>query len=153
MDNSIKMDHVDYIGYGQDVNRLHETKATGRTIATWLGIIAAIIFFVAVFAIFMRNRIGEKSTEKETNVNLGETNGEVRALRAEVGRLIGYERQDFGKISFNEGFLYGGGEKEHHCGCGHGHGRKGGCESKFEAVETFTSNGKTLMQKNSCDCG
>ena len=150
----------DGIMYGQDVYRTHCTQKTGTTLATVIGILLGLIVLAILWSVFVgRDRFG-KSTEKETNVNLGENNEAIDELRHEVRVLKGYERADYGKIMFNDGWLYGGGE----CGFEHGRGRKrggcgcgerheGGCDSKFQIVKTFGQATETAQQTSTCYCG
>jgi len=154
MTENVNLSNVDFVNYGHDVHRLHETKATGRNISTWLGIIAAVLLVVALWAIFMRNRTSEKTTEKETNVNLGGNGEAIEGLKAQVRMLQGYERADYGKIMFNDGVLYGKpcySEEHEHGRCGHG--RKGNCDSRFQNVKTFNVASEVVTQTNTCDCG
>ena len=146
----------DIVNYGHEVGKLHETKSTGRLIATWLGIIAAVIIVLALFAIWNRSKAVEKSTDKNTDITLGGNGEAINGLKHEVARLAGYERQDFGKIMFNDGVLYGGCPDRDHGhgghGCGHGHGRRGdGCtKESFRRVTTFTPGTDSVEIVNTC---
>ena len=119
------LSNVDFVNYGNDVHRLHETKRGANAIATVLGIIGAIIVIAILWAVFVRRGELGKNTEKNTDINLGANGEAIEGLKHEIRLLQGYERADYGKIMFNDGLLFGEGEYKHsRCGCHTKHGRR-----------------------------
>ena len=144
-----------FANYG-DIVDLHDTHAKTRgmsTIAWILGIIGVLVILAVLWNTFVRKGGTDKTTEKETNVNLGENNGEIRALRSQVSRLEGYERQDAIKLAYTDGALFGPHpEYGHECGerrRGRGCGESCTKES-FRRVTSFTPKDDNVEVINTC---
>jgi len=142
----------DIVNYGHDVHKLHETKRGANTLATVLGIVGAVIVIAILWNLFVRKNVTDKTTEKNTDITLGGNTEAINGLRHEVARLGSYERQDFGKIMFTDGLLYGGYyEHDRDCGCGERR-HKGHCGQKFQEVATYNLATTTLNKTSNCDC-
>jgi len=160
--NKMTSEH-NFANYG-DIVDMHDThaKKTGMNTIAWiLGIIGVLVVLAVLWNTFVRKGGTDKTVEKETNVNLGENNGEIRALRSEVAQLKLFEREDALKIAYTDGTLFGG--KRYydvhypdHC-YGHGHGcgerRRGGDDcnkSSFRRVTTFTPGVDSVEAIQTC---
>ena len=146
-----------FANYG-DIVDMHDThaKKTGMNTIAWiLGIIGVLVVLAVLWNTFVRKGGTDKNVEKETNLNLGENNGELRHLRAEVAQLKQYERQDAIKIAYTDGALYGkrpfffGDHDHNHGGCGER--RKDGCfKETMRNVRQYTPAGETMEIQQVC---
>jgi hypothetical protein len=172
-------DSYNHLEMMTDMHGVDAKRKGANTLATVIGVAIALLVILGIFAVWNRNKSTEKNTDKETNINLGETNGEVRALRGQVARLENYERADAMKIAYTDGALFGQSPRltvpgfpapygvpyglpygGHGFG-GHGHGHHGrgdhdcGCEghpmkSKFQEVKTFKVNSDLATLTTTC---
>ena len=108
MTNETILDHVDFVNYGHSVDKMHTQKSASNSLTTVIGILLGLIVLAILWAIFVRRGDIGKTTEKETNINLGEHNGAIAELRGQVHTLQAHERADFGRIMFNDGAFYSG---------------------------------------------
>lgn len=154
MTNETVLSNVDFVNYGQNVHDHYATKGAGNKIATVLGIIGAIVVIAILWAIFVRRGEIGKNTEKNTDINLGANGEAINGLKHQIAALTAHERADYGKIMFNDGFLFGGNGYERRGGCGCGeHEHRGNCGNKFKEVRTFTPTTDVVTQESFCNCG
>ena len=146
------------IGDIMGVTTAHDTKRSGNTIATVVGIVGALLVIaIIIWAFFRRGEVG-KNTEKETNINLGQNGEAIEDLKLQVSALTRHERDDFAKITYNDGFFrgrgyYNNGYHDHNndgCGCGHGHNDN--CKQKMVVNTPYTAGTPTANVINECFC-
>ena len=154
------LNNVDFInsglGYGHSVDKMHENRATGNKITTALWVIVAIIFIGIFASLFFRRFESGKTTEKNTDISLGENGEAIESLKFRVARVEGYERADYGDIQFNKGMefseqYYGGRGGYRRGGCGNEH--HGHCGKKFVRQDTYTPNTQQVIVTEDCNCG
>ena len=156
------------IGDIMDLHTGHDVKKSGNTISVVLGVVGAIIVIAILWFAFVRRDGLGKNTEKETNVNIGETNGTLSEMRAQMRGLVEHERQDALKIAYTDGrlqpygFAYGSAYYGGGCGCGGGRGyehehghehHKHHCGANFQEVKTFTPTTDVVTLTSNCNCG
>jgi len=148
----------DIVSYGHSVEKLHSEKRGYNTLATVIGIVGLVVVIAILWNLFVRRGDTAKNTEKNTDITLGGNGEAINGLKHQVAVLTAHERADYGKIMFNDGLLYGGGDfyygghgRRREGGCGDRH-HDGNCKQRFQRVETFTPSTESVNITSSCDC-
>ncbi len=114
---------------------IYATKKSGNAIVTVLAIIGGVLLIAILWNAWTRNKCHDHGNSYANAKELGYLAAQTQNNCRDIDRLSAYERQDYGKIEYMEGNIYGkrpyvGYAPEHRGGCGGGN-------TQFREVRKF----------------
>jgi len=142
------------ISYGDVIalQDMHHGKSGSNTLATVIGVSAALIVLFLIWGIYSRRRDEFVGSEKNTNIELGELAAGMRYQGAILNDVCKWERQDALSNARTEVLLHGyNGYAPYGYANGCGGHRECGCtKSKFQEVKSFTPDTDVVTLTTTC---